>query len=196
MNSIIRALYSLNNTVSKNKITSGNSSRITPLSFAAADILIGAEQYLAGSKAPLNQNLSALQMTSFLFMRVCKITWDQHQQHKKGLLSIGRNPPFLNWWLIFPQFIQRTMKHYTDGIRRGLLFTAGGSDQTTHPVCGFTFRTEASLCLWGARLHMHPGARNSKEHDSRESAEREAFGKQNALKRHVSLFDYFSFIYS
>ncbi len=51
------------------------------------------------------------------------------------------------------------MKCYPERIIRGLLFTAGGLDQTTHPLHGFTFRTEAALCLQWARLHIHIHAR-------------------------------------
>lgn len=47
------------------------------------------------------------------------------------------------------------MKCYSEGIISGLLFTVGGLDQTTHPLCGFTFRTEAALCLRWGRLHIH-----------------------------------------
>ena len=41
-----------------------------------------------------------------------------------------------------------------------MLFTAGGSDQTTHPLCGFTFRTEAALCQRRGRLHARIHARH------------------------------------
>lgn len=40
-----------------------------------------------------------------------------------------------------------------------LLFTVG-LDQTTHPLCGFTFRTEPALCLGDARLCIHSGAKH------------------------------------
>lgn len=50
------------------------------------------------------------------------------------------------------------MKCYSEGIISGLLLTAGGLDRTTHPLCGFTFRTEKALCLCPGRLHIRTEA--------------------------------------
>lgn len=47
------------------------------------------------------------------------------------------------------------MKCYSGRIICGLLFTTSGLDQATHPLCGFTSRTEAALCLCRRRLHIH-----------------------------------------